>query len=118
MTWKSRLGGAPDGAPGRTARLPIIHELSKVALNSSPPLDRRGKGWCETARASLPSFEPLLSVIPKTVSLTGIHWAIVGGESLDDQVRDRMDTKIGYKPSNDLPKARDGFLLRAMERLQ
>ena len=27
------------------------------------------------------SFEPLLSVIPKTTSLKGIHWAIVGGES-------------------------------------
>ena len=27
------------------------------------------------------SFEPLLSAIPKTASLKGIHWAIVGGES-------------------------------------
>lgn len=33
------------------------------------------------ARVRFISFEPLLSAIPITTSLEGIHWAIVGGES-------------------------------------
>jgi protein gp37 len=33
------------------------------------------------ARVRFISFEPLLSAIPKTTSLKGINWAIVGGES-------------------------------------
>lgn len=33
------------------------------------------------AKVRFVSFEPLLSAIPMSVSLKGIHWAIVGGES-------------------------------------
>ena len=62
------------------------------------------------------SFEPLLSAIPKTASLKGIHWAIVGGES--GPGARPMNPKWVTGLRDHLPKARDGFLLQAMGWLQ
>lgn len=51
-----------------------------VTVESADYLGRLDALRCVPARIRFVSFEPLLGAIPK-IDFTGIHWAIVGGES-------------------------------------
>jgi protein gp37 len=64
-----------------TAKLPVLSNVwLGTSVESSDYLDRIGDLRKVNAAVRFISFEPLLGSVVE-VDLTGIHWAIVGGES-------------------------------------